>query len=337
VEAGSVSPRRSPRAVLLWIAIAVTLAFTYLAVRNAHLGDVWDALRESQKVWLLPASGVLAAAIAARGIRWWSLFDPVSRPPLREVLRALMVGYFFNNVLPLRAGEALRVVTLARRTGVSIAETTATAVVERAYDVLALLVLLVVMSPWLPEVSWLQAAAFALVGVGAVVLAMAFLLARWGTRVLRIVLYPLSWIPYLTAERFERGLRNLVQGFAGLHSIRIAVVGFFWTMLSWLLVSLSFWLVLLGFDFGLSPVAAVLVVIAINLSLVLPSSPGAVGVFEWATIVALDAYGVPDSDALSYALVVHALNLVPFIVAGVLILHRDALPRRRASVERAQS
>ena len=329
MEAGAPTLRPSQRSALVWIGVGVTIAFTYLAVRNAHLGDVWDALRASEKAWLVPALGVLAAAVFVRGLRWWSLFDPVSRPPLREVLRALLVGYFFNNVLPLRAGEAVRVVSLAARTGVSRAETAATVVVERAYDLLALLLLLFAISSWLPEVTWLEAAAFLLVGLGIVLLGAALLLARWGTRTLRILLFPLSWIPLLSAERFERGLRSLVQGFVGLQSIRIAIAGFLWTVASWLLVALSFWLVLLAFDFGLSPLAGMLVVIAINLALVLPSSPAAVGVFEWATVVALDAYGIPDSEALSYALVAHAVNFAPFILIGVLILHREALPRRR--------
>ena len=36
----------------------------------------------------------------------------MQRPPLREVTRALLVGYFFNNILPMRAGEAARVISL---------------------------------------------------------------------------------------------------------------------------------------------------------------------------------------------------------------------------------
>lgn len=324
-EVGPLRPQA--RSALVWVGVAVTIAFTYLAVRDAHLGDVWEALRASQKAWLLPAFAALVAAVVLRALRWWSLYRPETRPPLREVARALLVGYFFNNVLSLRAGEAARILLLNRRTGVSRAEATATVVVERAFDVIALLLILFAISPWLPEVTWLQTAAFLLVVLGGLLIGSALLLARHGTRVLRILLYPLSWIPALSAERFEAGLRSLVHGFAGLHSLRVAIEGFCWTLLSWLSVALSFWLVLLGFDFGLSPVAGLLVVIAINLALVLPSSPAAVGVFEWATVVALDAYGIPDSEALSYALVAHALNFVPFVVAGVLLLRGSAFAR----------
>jgi len=62
-------------------------------------------------------------------------------------------------------------------------------------------------------------------------------------------------------------------------------------------------------------------VIAINLAMVLPSSPAAVGVFEAATLVALSAYDVPKSEALSAAVVLHLVNLVPYLVAGGIVLH----------------
>jgi uncharacterized membrane protein YbhN (UPF0104 family) len=63
-----------------------------------------------------------------------------------------------------------------------------------------------------------------------------------------------------------------------------------------------------------------LVVIAANLAQILPSSPSAVGVFEAATLVALHSYNIPDSRSLSCALVLHVLNLIPFLVAGIVIL-----------------
>ena len=85
-----------------------------------------------------------------------------------------------------------------------------------------------------------------------------------------------------------------------------------------------------AFELGLSPVAGVLVAIAVNLGMILPSSPAAVGVFEAAVLVALSAYGVPKEEALGYALVAHLLNFVPFIIAGLIVLHAHATSSRRA-------
>jgi uncharacterized protein (TIRG00374 family) len=108
------------------------------------------------------------------------------------------------------------------------------------------------------------------------------------------------------------------------------------TVVSWLVLAVSIWLALLCFHLGVSPLAALLVTIAANLALVLPSSPGAVGVFEAATIYALNAYGISKERALSAAVVIHVVNLVPYLVIGFVVLHAHASTLRRPVRERLQ-
>jgi hypothetical protein len=42
-------------------------------------------------------------------------------------------------------------------------------------------------------------------------------------------------------------------------------------------------------------------------------------------VVALRAFDVPQAEALSYALVLHLLNFVPFLVIGAVLLGPGAL------------
>src|SRR5439155_11617866 len=129
------------------------------AVRNVDAGEAWAAFRSSDPWWLLPALAALVVTVFVRAVRWRFLFARETRPPLPAVAGALLVGYFFNNVLPARAGEAARVVALNRSTRTPRAEVVATVALDRAYDVASLLVLLFVGLPWFPHVSWLRAAA----------------------------------------------------------------------------------------------------------------------------------------------------------------------------------
>jgi uncharacterized membrane protein YbhN (UPF0104 family) len=96
------------------------------------------------------------------------------------------------------------------------------------------------------------------------------------------------------------------------------------------LFGLSNWFVLEGFSLGLSPLAGILVSIALALAMILPSAPASIGVFEAAVLLALKPYGVPKPDALSAGLVLHALNLFPYLVAGVVCLRLEAAGRRSA-------
>jgi uncharacterized membrane protein YbhN (UPF0104 family) len=83
---------------------------------------------------------------------------------------------------------------------------------------------------------------------------------------------------------------------------------------------------MLAFDLHLSFVAALLTTVAIGLAFVVPAAPAAIGVFEAAAIASTKAYGVPQSEALAYALVLHALNFFPYVLAGLVLV--ATLPSR---------
>jgi glycosyltransferase 2 family protein len=309
--------------------LAVSGCFAYLAVRNVHVDQVWEGLKESNYWWVVPSLGLLAASLALRALRWRFLFGAATRPPYLPVLSATILGQFFNNVLPARAGEAARVIALNRSTRVSRAETVATVVVERLYDVLVLLVLLFALLPWLPQVTWVHAAAILAVVLVAGTALGILVLIRFGERPVRFVLRPLARLPFVSLERTEAAAASLVRGAASLHDPWLALVALALTAVSWFLLGLSAWVLMLGFDLDLSPLAGVLVIVAVGLSMILPSSPAAVGVFEAAVLVTLRAYGIPKSGALSYALVLHAVNFLPYIGAGAVVLQGHALSLRR--------
>lgn len=317
------------RSLLVWLGVGVSLAFSVLAVRQANLEESLAALRAMNYAWLVPALATFAAGIYLRAVRWRFLFDPTTRPPLGSVAAAMLIGYLFNNILPLRAGEAARVLVLNRSAGTSRSETAATVVLERIYDVLMLLVLLLALTPWLPDVSWIRAAAYVALAMAIGLLTAALALTVWGVRPIALLLRPFRRFDLIGSERLEQISESLARGLIALRRPRIVLGALCWTMLTWLVLGLSYWLVMLGFGLGLSPLAGLLVTVALGVGMILPSSPAAVGVFETATIVALAVYGIGESEALSYAVVLHALNFVPFLVVGFPLLHRHGVQLRR--------
>ena len=310
------------RPVLPWAGILVSAGFAYLAVRHVRWGEVWQGLRTSNYAWLAPALAMLAVTVYVKSMRWRYLFGRETRPATPPVVDAVLIGYFFNSIFPARAGEAARVVALRQRAGTSPAEAAATVVVERLYDVLVLLVLLFVCVPWLPHVTWVHAAVLLAVILAAGLIVAVVVLAVWGTRPVHLALRPFGRLPFISSERIEHVGESLARGLAAIRQPKLALTAFFWTTLGWFALAASTWFVMRGFGLGLSIIAGLLVVIATNLAQILPSSPSAVGVFEAATLVALRTYGISDSKALSFALVLHALNFIPFVVIGPVLLRR---------------
>jgi uncharacterized protein (TIRG00374 family) len=325
---------RPSTAVMSWLGLGIAAAFAYFALRDVRFADVWHGLRASNYWWLIPAFAMLAVALVAKALRWRYLFARETRPDTGSVLSAMLIGYFFNSVLPARAGEAARVLALKRLAGTSPAEAGATVVLERAFDILLLLVLLFLAIPWLPRVTWLNAAVALAVAI-AVGLALGIaVLAVWGLRPVHFALKPLHRLPFVSRERVEKIAADLGRGLAAVRQPKLLFAAIAWTTLSWLALTASTWFVMRGFHLGLSVVAALLVVVATNLVQIIPSSPAAVGVFEAATLVALRPYDVSDSRALSFALVAHALNFLPYVVVGPLLLRGTLRPE---SVETMRS
>jgi glycosyltransferase 2 family protein len=318
-----VTLRPQLRRAAFWLGLVVSGLFAYLAVRGVDLDRVWVAFRNCSYWTLAPALALIALANVIRAWRWQLQFARETRPRFGPALRALLLGTFFNNVLPARAGEAAQVVALRRSSRTSLSETAATVLLGRAYDVLSVLVLLFVLAPWLPPVSWLRAAVYLALGLVAGLL----LLLALGQRLLRLTLRPLSRLPFLSAAHADSAAAGAWRGLVSLRRPLPAAIALVLTAASWIVFGFSNWFVLEGFSLGLSPLAGILVSIALSLALILPSSPAAVGVFEAAVLVALRPYGVPKVDALSAALLLHAVNLFPYIAAGLYCLQQEARSR----------
>jgi glycosyltransferase 2 family protein len=319
--------RRAIRTAVALASVTASLVFGYLAVRGVKFHATWDALEASNPWWLLPSLAALTASMAARVVRWRLLFRPGRRPPFVPLAKASVLGLFFNSILPARAGEAARIIALRSYEGTSAAETTATVVVERIADVTSLLLLLFLLVAWLPHVSWLSAAAIVAAGCLAGIVALGLIVRRLRARPLPRM-RRLSRVPGLSEERLRRMTENALHGMETLVSPPQAIAVLAWTYGSWFLLGLSFWFLMFGLHLHLSLLAALLVVIATGLAFIVPSAPSAVGVFEAAGLAALSTYGINRSHAFAYVVVLHLLNFIPFVLAGVVVLARDVgLPR----------
>jgi uncharacterized protein (TIRG00374 family) len=278
-------------------------------------------------------------AYAIRVARWWVLFDAGERPPLRALVRALLVGDFLTSLLPvLRLGELARVVVLHREARTPRSVGLGTVVTERVQDSVALLLLLFVAVPFAPPVTWLRGATLLLAVIATGLVVTLVVLRFYGSRPLSFALRPLTMLPGFSRARTELAAAGILRGLSGLRNARVAFASFTLTVVSWLAISLSFTLVLRGVGLDLGLDAGILVAVATTFSLLLPSLPASIGIFEAAAVVALEPYGVDDAQALSGAVVIHVLTFVPFLIAGPLALRgHAAVVRREPSAARSDA
>jgi len=80
----------------------------------------------------------------------------------------------------------------------------------------------------------------------------------------------------------------------------------------------------------------VLAFVVMNISTVLPSTPGQLGVFEATTAWALVAAGVPSEQALACGFLYHLVHVVPVFVVGLPSLLRIRLDKREDDIRRSR-
>lgn len=268
------------------------------------------------------------AGLYARAFRWRWLFPPGPPPP--GVIPATMIGYMANNVLPLRAGEVVRVYTAARRLRDANAMSAtqafwlaaATLVIERVLDSLALVLILAVLVFITPVPTGVQWAAGVLLAVDIVGVAVLVTVAR-APQLARRVLARLTrrWprAEHAALGIFETALRGLDGIRTPAHAIRIAA----WTPIIWALPAAAAWAMLRAFHLELPLLAGWVIIAFVGIGISVPSAPGYLGVFHFAAKLALDVFGVAPSTAVAYALIYHASGAVPITLVGWLYLLRE--------------
>lgn len=309
--------RRAPfRRVL---EIAVSVGFLVLALRGIRVEELWNALRHASYGWLVPGVVATAAALAIKAWRWQMLFRPEYHPKFGAVFTALSAGYLASNVLPARLGEVVSVVLLVGDEPVSIARALSTLIVMRLLDLLTLLAILIGLLPFVRLPVEMTRAAQGL-GVAALTAsALIVFLSFHRDALLDLAQRFFRRVRLLDRPGIYAGLGHLLDGFAALRRRSgLGLVGV--TLLWWATVVSAAWAGAQAFRLEVPLTAIIFANIVVALGMLVPSSPGYVGVFHYLVIVALTPFGVPKELALGYAIIWHGMNYLTLSATGVIAL-----------------
>ena len=272
----------------------------YLGISQRELLANLHVVR-SEPLLLAALGGLILMALQA--LRWWVVMQPVLPLTYGQACRAMMVGFFFNVLLPARGGDLLRVQYLGRRTGISRARLLGTEIVDFWSDkwgwVAAFPLVCLLGAP----PSWLFRA---LLVIGGAVVGVGLLLALMGSGVWR-------------GPRMPAWMGNLRDGFAASHWKRLLAVETLIAPLPWLWETLVIALAGHALGLDLTPMQAFAALTAFNVATAVPS-PGNAGSFEAGGTLALAAFGVDKETALAFIFLYHLTQVLPGFVGGVLVL-----------------
>jgi len=314
------------RTVRIAVSVALSAVFLIIAVWNVDWRQAGAALARAHYVYVVPMLLVTLWTLYIRAQRWRLLLRPLGNPAMRTLIAATNIGFMANMVLPLRAGEVIRPVLLSRKEHEPIGGVLATIVLERIFDMMMVLLLFGVSFMAVPvsdEVRrWGYALTFLAVAVAGLVGAI-----RWQeAQALRLLAWGVARLPESVGHHVDHFFRGFIRALEVLDNPWTFLQAIAWSLYLWLVIASTYFWGLLAFDLPVPWVVGSLVITAmIAIAVSAPSAPGYIGAFQVGCALALGLFGISESDAFAYSIVLHLTQFAGTIGAGLYSLTREGM------------
>jgi uncharacterized protein (TIRG00374 family) len=298
-----------------------------------HDFHIVQAMRELARVdwkWVLVGMGFDVLSYGAQALRWKWLLHPFGKVKLTHAIRAVFAGLFANLIFPLRPGELLRSYLISNSEDITLGKVFGSVGVERLVDLVIATASLGVVSLLVPLPNRFRKVADTLGIVTLVLLA-----------IVVIVIYYLE-VKLAQNPDFGQGPRRLpgrlMSALLGLHSMGTAV-SFYPAVLASLFLPgcqvLGLWAMIKAYglkmpDSGqeLPFLAAIVVLLVINLGVSLPNAPANVGSYQFFCVLGLSVFSIDKTTATSFSIFAFLALTIPFIFLGFFGLVRSGLTLR---------
>lgn len=313
--------------------IIISIFFLYLAFRKVNIKEIKKALRLANYYWLFPAVVSYTMAFLMRGIRWRYLLLPIKKCKISNLISIVVIGFMANNLLPLRAGELIRAYVNGNKENISKSSSFATIIVERVFDGLVLVILLLVaflllgsgfsLQQSFPQ--WLKKMTY--VGWALFLATLVLLYAMMRTKELtgRVIKKLFGFLKEPVLNKILSLISSFIQGLNVLRKRREILIISCLSILVWIFEGTTFYLGAKALNLSISYPQAYLTMVVIALGLSIPSSPAFIGVYEYFCIATLALFAIDKSVALSYAVLLHSLQFSLIVGFGFFFLWKENL------------
>jgi len=294
------------------IALVVWHGPDWTAVHDAFTAVSWP--------WVAVAIGLNLLSVVTRSISWHTCIEQSiekPHPKYRLVFSAFCVGLFANAVLPGRVGEIARAAVLRRRLRGRPKGTTATLIgsvfAHRMFDLFptVTLVVWVLLAAQIPR--WAYLTLGLAIGIGVLLFAAAFVLARRQHRELE----SLGSVRQVLV-RARQGLAIMGKPIPALKAAAFQYAGWFCQLL-------AVWAAMKAFQINEPLAAAGLVLVLMNVATIVPLWPGNVGLVQVAVATPLVNYGIAYAHGIAFGIGLQAIEASVGIGIGLVFLAREGL------------
>jgi uncharacterized protein (TIRG00374 family) len=310
----------------LWIGYLFAAVCLYFAFRGISFREFGETLSQANIRWILLAVLIYFFNYAIRAERWDLLIKPIQDIPARQLFWPMMIGFFANNVLPLRMGEFIRAHICGKKFNISRTSSLGSIFLERICDTLAFLTTFLAASLFYPFPHYMEKGAWLLGGacVATIIVLIGIRLyePRFHSLLDRAPL-PLNW-----KGKIKHLATQFVHSTAGITRPRYVLEAMALSLVVWGIEGSYLFLIAKSFAIPLLFGQAFFLLFALGLSVTLPQAPGYVGTYEFFGVTALSLLGISKSQGLPLILAIHVSQFIFVGILGLIGLWKEGLTFR---------
>ena len=314
---------------------AVILA---LYLKSVDYRAMWDSLQNVQYLWVVPILAANIGSLYTRAMRWRIFLWSVKPLPPGQLFVTQSVGFFAILAVPARMGEVVKAFLVHKKDGVPFGAGMATVLLERIFDLIAVLLMLVwvlIYVPFpdvavpgteipLPDFVQNTGRAFAVLCAGMVLFIVG--LAFIPRPVHRVTEFFCRFLPGLVGEKITGLMHSFEEGLAVLKRPSQLLWSVVWTVGTWACIVSTEYMLFRAFGLPYGIGGAVTLCAILALAVAVPGLPGFVGVFQVACVIVVHhLFGAPRGVGDAYGNMLWMVQVVPILLLGYVLLVRVGL------------
>ena len=313
--------QQNAQTLLRWsLGVIIGVFFLYLAIKDIPLLEVGKAISHADPFWIVVALLGVIVNNLSKMWRWQVLLaERRMKVPFGLGLRAILSGQMLNYILPARTGDISRAYLVGIQ-GTGTVYALGTIVLEKVFDTLLYALLFIVTAIFFPLPDWVNNSGATLLIIAGLLMVTTVLLARYSDSIFTFGLWLIQKLPQSIQLKIEPRMQDAVQTLNVIRNGNALLALIVWSMVIWITAVLPNWAILNALNLSNSWLAAMTVLIFLQVVVSLPGVPGRVGIFQYACILALGLFDISETSAFTYGVLLQATTVLPVILGGVVSL-----------------
>jgi uncharacterized protein (TIRG00374 family) len=300
--------------------LLLSALLVYLSVRGIHFQGVADAFAAVHYGYLVPAVLLMLFMQALRSYRWGLILRPMERIGQLPLFSVTSVGFLAILAIPARLGELARPYLITKKSRVPMSSAVGTIFAERVLDCLTVLLIAALAIFFTELPTWLIRASILLLVITLAILIVMVLLIVKREASLRILAPLIARLPPRYATGVNRLISHFIAGFGIMVDPALLVGVTALSIVIWLVDVAAIYMMFLAFGLSLPVSAAFVLMIVLIIGIAIPTAPGFIGNWHYFCILGLGLFGIPKTEALSFAILYHFLSIGIIIALGLIFL-----------------